>query len=140
MVKPIERIVPKLIESARVADKDYRWGVEHPERNPIEAALAANDKRIARIKESLDKKTWEKKMEKLTIEDWRKPALEKGVGRFPEGIEVARPKIDKFWRGWHPILSGIQSAVRALPEITDADREKRMIENLRRLKAAKATW
>jgi len=140
LVKKLERWVRKQIERAAVAGPEYEEGVKDPERNPIEAALAANEKRIAKLRESIEKKTWEAKMAKLTIEDWRKPTLEKGVRRFPEGIRVAEPKIRDFVSKWRPILEGIQAAVRAMPDVTDADREARMLENLRRLKEAKGTW
>jgi len=140
MVKKAERWNKKQIDRAAVAEDEYKAGIADPDRNPIDAALAAAEKRTARVKESLEKKTWEAAMKKLTIEDWRKPALAKGPARFIEGVKFAEPKIRDFVAKWRPILEEIQAAVRAMPEVTDADREKRMIENLRRLKKAKGTW
>jgi mevalonate kinase len=139
MVVPADRWVKKQVERARVATDEYKLGVANPDRDPIKAALDANAKRIAKLQDSIAKKTWETKMSKLTIEDWRTPASTKGADRFASGVESARPKIEKFVTSWQPKLAAIQAAVRALPEVTDADREKRMIENLRRLKAAKGT-
>jgi len=140
MVKAAERWVKKQIERARVATEDYKEGVQNPERDPIKAALDANEKRIKKLQESIAKKTWESKMSKLTLADWQEPTLKKGVDRFGPGVEAAEEKIRKFVSSWRPKLEAIQNAVRAMPDVTDADREKRMLENLRRLKAAKGTW
>jgi len=140
LVKAPERWVAKQIARVEVSEPEYRAGVSAPDRDPIKAALAANDKRIARLRESIEKKTWEEVMGKLTLADWQRPTLEKGAARFVPGVRFAEPKIRDFVTKWQPILSSIQEAIRAMPEVTDADREKRMIENLRRLKAAKGTW
>jgi len=140
MVKAAARWAKKQIERATIAGPEYEEGIKAPERNPIEAALAANDKRIANLKQSIEEKTWEKVMRTITIEDWRRGALEKGVPRFPDGIEKAKPKIEAFVSKWQPILAGIQESIRAMPEATDAQREARLLANLRALKKAKGTW
>jgi len=140
MVKAVARWVEKQIGRATIAGPEYEAGIKAPQRNPIEAALAANAKRIARLKDSIEKKTWETTMGKLTLKDWQDPALAKGVERFPRGVELAKPKIERFVTKWQPILSGIQDEVRAMPEETDAQREARMLKNLRALKKAKGTW
>ena len=140
MVKAIDRIVPKQIERAQAAAPDYKAGVMAPARDPIAAARAANAKRIANLQKSLTNKTWENTMAKLTMADWQGPASTKGADRFGPGVAAAEAKIRAFWSKWHPILSGVQTAVRAMPETTDSQREARMLANLRGLKAKKGTW
>jgi len=137
MVKAAERWVSKQIARAAVATEDFKAGVEAPDRDPIKAALDASAKRAAKVRESLEKKTWEAAMRKVSVDEWKKATLEKGADRFARGIEFAEPKIRKFVAAFQPKLQEIQNAVRALPDVTDADREKRMLENLRRLKALK---
>uniref|UniRef100_A0A6H1ZX97 Uncharacterized protein n=1 Tax=viral metagenome TaxID=1070528 RepID=A0A6H1ZX97_9ZZZZ len=140
MVKAAERWAKKQIERARVAGPEYEEGVKAPERDPIKAAIAANEKRVANLQRSITDRTWEKTMGKLTMADWQEPTLAKGVARFPAGVEAAEKKITNFVTKFRPLLDGIQSRVRAMPQATDAQREARVLENLRSLKKAKGAW
>ena len=140
MVKPVDRWVKKQIDRVSVAGDDYKYGVENPERNPIEEAIKKKEKWQRKLEEAIKEGRWEKALSKVSLEEWKKAASEKGAPRFVEGVRMAEDKIREFVSKWQPILKSIQDAVRALPDVTDADREKRMIENLRRLKKAKGTW
>lgn len=140
MVKKSEDWLDKQLARVRVSTEDYKKGIMAPERDPIAAALAANDKRKEGIRRSLEDETWEKTMRTLTKEDWSKPALTLGAARFVPGVEAKKDKINKFITAWRPILEGVQADVRAMPEVTDADREGRMLENLRAMKTKKGTW
>jgi len=140
MVKAATAWVDKQLARVRVAGDDYKKGVEAPERNPIEAALAANDKRINKLKESIEKKTWENRMKKVTIEDWKKKASTIGADRFIPGVEANVDKISSFVNAFQPKLSSLQASVRAMPEATDVQRESRMLANLRGLKKLKGAW
>jgi hypothetical protein len=130
----------KLIDRAGAATGDYEEGIEDPDRDPIQAALEANSKRIQRIQESIKNKTWEKTMSKLSQEDWKKGVRDKGVQRYAAGVEGARAKIAEFVAKFRPQLEGIQRSVRALPQDTPQQREQRMLANLRALKKAKGSW
>jgi hypothetical protein len=57
-----------------------------------------------------------------------------------EGVTKREKKVDKFVRAWQPVLSDHVSTIDALPDVTDADRENRMLENLRGLKTKKGAW
>jgi len=140
MVKKAEDWLDKQLARVRVSTEDYKKGIMAPERDPIAAALAANDKRKEGIRRSLEDEPWEKTMKTLTKEDWAKPALTLGAARFVPGVEAKKDKINKFISSWRPILEGVQSDIRAMPEVTDADREGRMLENVRKMKAKKGAW
>lgn len=112
-------------------------GVQNPDRNPIQAALAANQKRLNRLEEAKAKQTWEKKMAKLTISDWQEPALTVGADRYVTGIRRSAGKRSAFWQQQVPKLETLKSSIRAMPDATEADREKRMLENLRKMKGTK---
>lgn len=140
MVKNTTDWLNKQMARVRVSTEDYKKGVQNPARDPIAAALAANAKRIEGIRKSIEDQTWENTMKTLSVEDWKKPALELGAARFVPGVEAKKDKIAKFIGAWGPILQNVQNGVRGMAEVTDADRENRMLANLRGMKAKKGDW
>ena len=137
MVKPVDRWVKKQIDRVSVAGDDYVAGIDAVSEAPTAKAAEKADKYLKRIQEAVD--YWKKRLSQVSLEEWKSITKAK-ADRFPDGVRKSEDKIRKFVSSWQPILADIQRAVKALPDMTDADREKRMIENLRRLKKAKGTW
>jgi len=137
MVKPVDRWVKKQIERVSVAGDDYKAGVEAVTEAPTVKAAEKKDKYLAGVQAKVD--FWEKRLRRVSLDEWKRATIEK-ADRFSDGVAKAEEKIRAFVSAWQPILAEIQRAVRAMPDKTDADREKRMIENVRRLKRAKGTW
>jgi len=137
MVKPVERWIKKQIERVRVAGDEYRAGVEAVTEAPTVKAAEKREKWLANIQAQAE--YWERRLRGISLDEWKKATLAK-ADRFADGVAKAEDKIRAFVSAWAPILADIQRAVKALPDRTPADRERRMIENLRRLRAAKGTW
>lgn len=140
MVKSPERWLDKQLARVRVAGDDYRAGVEAVTINPAEKALAANAKRIANIRASIDKKTWETRMRKVSLDDWKKKASTLGAERFIPGVEANVDKIEAFIRSFQPKLEGLTSSVKGMPETTEAERDARVLAMVRGLRKLKGTW
>lgn len=140
MVKSPERWLDKQLARVRVASEDYRAGVQAVTVNPAQKALAANAKRIAKLQESITKKTWETKMNKVSLDDWKNKALALGADRFIPGVEANVDKIEAFIRGFQPKLESLTSSVKAMPETTDAERDARVLAMVRGLRKLKGTW
>lgn len=139
-VKSPERWLDKQLARVRVAADDYKAGVEAVTINPAELALAANAKRIKRLQDSIAAKTWEKRMAKVSLDDWKKKALALGADRFIPGVEANVDKIEAFIRGFQPKLEGLTSSVKAMPDTTDAERDARVLAMIRGLRKLKGTW
>jgi len=137
MVKPVDLWVKKQIARVSVALDDYKAGVQAVTEAPTAKAAEKRDKWLANIQAKAD--FWERRLRAVSLDEWKKDTLEK-ADRFSDGVAKAEDKIRRFVAAWQPILAEIQRAVRAMPDRTDADRERRMLENLRRLKRAKGTW
>jgi len=135
-----EKITKKQVENASRSTEAYKDGVSNPRRGAATAALAASAKRAEAVRVAEEGKYWEKSMAKVTDDYVKKRAVDIGAPRYAPGIKGAEEKTLKFWRGWKPILDGIEGEVAAMPDVTDADREARMIANVRALKAKKGDW
>jgi len=125
-VKDAARWASQQIANAKDAADDWLTGVKNPSRNPIEAALAANDKRIDRLKASIDSKKWEKNLGKATLADITTVCDKLGSGVFSAGVEARTAKINKRVGELQPLAQSVSDTIQAMPDKTDADREKRL--------------
>ncbi len=123
-----------------VGQTNYSQGINRPKKDPIEAGIAAEEKWAARIREAIDEGRRKKALAATNMQEWFNYASQIGAGRLVEGVVKREAKVDKFVRAWQPILSDHVAKIDALPAVTDSDMENRMLENLRGLKALKATW
>jgi len=133
-------IAKKMVENAKRATESYREGVMNPIRGPATAALAAADKRAEAVRRSLDNKTWEKAMSTISDEYVKRKAADVGSARYASGVEAAKDKVENFWSKWAPHLEEVRSKIQGMPDISDSDREARMIENLRAMRSKKGVW
>jgi len=140
MVKSAEKWVEKQLARVRVAGGDFKDGVNAVTESPAAKALAANAKRVAKLQESIAKKTWEAKMSKVSLEDWKSKASTIGADRFISGVEANVDKIEKFVRSFQPKLSSLAASVNAMPETSEAERDNRVLAMVRGLRKLKGQW
>jgi len=72
--------------------------------------------------------------------EWGAMALILGRDRLAPGVRERRYKVERFVSKFQPLLKKHVEEIDKLPEVTDEQREKRMIENLRGLKKLKGKW
>jgi len=125
-VKDATRWAEQQIKNAKDAADDWLSGVKNPSRNPIEAALAANDKRIDRLNESIKNKKWEKNLGRATLADITTVCDKLGSSVFSAGVEARTMKINKRVGELQPLAQDVSNTIQAMPDKTDADREKRL--------------
>ncbi len=123
-----------------VGQQNYAQGIAMPKKDPIQAAIAAEDKWAARMRAAIEEKRRAKALQAVSLQEWYKYASELGVNRLVEGVTKREAKVAKFVNSWAPMLQDHLSKIDQLPAVTDADMETRMLENLRGLKALKGKW
>jgi len=126
-VKDATRWASQQVKNAVDAREDWLDGVKNPSRNPIEAALAANEKRIDRLKQSLDAKKWEKNMAKVSPAEIVEVATKLGSGVYSAGVEARTSKIQKRVNELQPLVQDVSNTIQGMSDKTDADREKRLL-------------
>ncbi len=122
-----------------VGQKNYEVKIDMPRKDPIKAAIDAEDKWATRVKEAIDKGLRKKRLGKVTADEWNSYA-HAFAGRLVEGVTKREAKVKDFVDAWNPKLLSHLSKIDALPAVTDSDMETRMLENLRGLKALKGSW
>jgi len=78
----------------------------------IEAAKASEDLYAQKVQEAIANRSRVKGLEKVTDEDWRKAALDKGVARIGAGMQAAVEDQKKGYAPYHAALSGLSLPAR----------------------------
>jgi len=123
-----------------VGRANYEQGISMPKKDPIEAGIAAQDRYEEQMRKDEVLERRKEGLKATNMAEWY--GFTHGIGspRLVEGVTKREKKVERFIRGWHPILTEHVTKIDELPDVTDADREERMLENLRGLKAKKGAW
>jgi len=123
-----------------VGETNYRIRVKIPKKLPISEGVKAQPKYEAQMKKPEVLKRRETKLKAVTEAEWLGYTLEIGAPRLVEGVTKRRKEVEDFVDAWQPILLDHVKKIDVMPEVTDREREERMLANLRGLKALKAAW
>jgi len=120
-----------------VGRTNYLAGIKSPKADPIARGIATEDKYAEETKKAIDAGRRKAALSKVTMADWFKYANELGADKLVDGVVKREAKVGGFIIAFQPMLTSHLAKVDALPERTDGERESRMLENLRGLKALK---
>lgn len=126
-VKSPDRWAKQQVDSAVASGDAWLDGVKNPSRDPISAALAANQKRIDRLTESIKTKKWEKNLAKSSHAEIVKIAEAVGTGAYTGGVSARADKIKRVISELHPLVQAASDTIQAMDQDTDAQREKRLL-------------
>ncbi len=122
-----------------VGETNYRAGITRPKKDPIAAGIAAQGKYEAEMRKPEVLARRADKLKKTNMDEWASMAERVGAARLVSGVTERQYKVERFLGNYVPKLEAHLRTVDSLPQITDADRERRMLENLRGLKKLKGT-
>lgn len=141
-VARVQRIIPpkdwvdrQISTLKAVGEDNYATGISMPKKDPIEAGIAAEGKFKNTMEKVIKEERRAKGLEKTDMSEWYKYASEIGKGRIVDGVVLREAKVNDFVGKFQPLLTDHVSKIDALADVTDKDRETRMLENLRGLKA-----
>jgi len=124
----------------QVGRQNYAQGISMPKKSPIEEAIKAQDRYEEQMRKEEVLKRRKEALETVTDDEWYAYASEIGAERLVDGVVKREKKVDRFVKSWQPMLLDHVAKIDELPDVTDADRENRMLENLRGLKGLKGKW
>jgi hypothetical protein len=123
-----DKMAEKLVKRVSVAGDDWVEGVKNPSRNPIEAAIASKDKFVDRLDAAIKAGKWEGGLKKVTHADIVKVVERLGGKVLTDGVEARDFKIKRVFGELQPLFQSVSDAIQAMPDKTDADREKRLLQ------------
>ena len=126
------------VETLRaVGRKNYEVGIAGPKDDPIAAGIRAQPRYVEQMSKAEVLERRKTALEKTSMAEWYKYSKEIGAENLVKGVEKRKAKVTAFTTAFQPMLADHLSKIDALPEVTDSDRETKMLENLRGLKALK---
>ena len=103
-IKPIEQSSDKWVRRASVAGPDYLQGIQNPRKAWAAAAVEAEPNYKAGVTAAAARGAFGIGVKAAGDEKWRRGAVQKGPGRFAEGVAIGR---DDWGKGFAPYQSVI---------------------------------
>lgn len=112
------------LTAAQVTDKwgknlagstdSIKAGINNVTVAPSASAIAKKAEYVQGVADNADK--WSRNLGAVTLEQWRKNALEIGIGRITSGITKGRNKMQKFMEEWLPYEDGLKARLAQIPK------------------------
>jgi hypothetical protein len=122
-----EKWTEKLIKRATAAADDWLAGIKNPSRDPVKAAIEADDKWKDKIQQAIKEDRRKKALEKVSHADIVATVDKLGTRVFTDGIAARENKIVKVVKELQPLVQAVSDTIQSMPDKTDADREKRLL-------------
>lgn len=112
-------------------------GIERVTESPTLKAAAKKDKMRAGILKAIDDGKWENGLKRVSTEQWKQAAIEKGIPRIAAGIDGAKDKVVAFAEQLLPHIDAGVSKVSKMPDVTLEDSIQRMTTMTRHMASFK---
>ena len=132
-----DRITEKWGRKLKAAGPDIQAGIDAMTVDPGEKAVAAQDKMLANLTESVTSGVWAKRRLQVTKEDWKKITKEKVSKNLATGVDQATPKRKRFDNWLVGRLNGILPTVAGMADMTFEDSMARIRTQLEYMKSEK---
>ena len=116
-----EQFADKWNRRIKAAVPDIQAGIQRVTTAPGEAAAAKADKLLQKVTEAITSGKWAERVRSVTVEDWRRAALNKGIPRIAAGADGAMDKQREFASQLLPYLDRVVSEVKRMPDLTLED-------------------
>jgi len=120
-----------------VGRTNYLEGIKAPKADPIQRGIETEAKYAEATRKAIENESRKKGLEKTSMAEWYQYSSNIGADKLVDGVVKREAKVKKFITAYQPLLTTHLAAIDKLDEETDSDRENRMLENLRGLKALK---
>lgn len=132
-----EQYVEKWGRRLKGATQDVRQGAERVTEAPGMKAAKAVDLMLSRLTEAITSGLWAKQVSAVSVEEWRKALIEKGIDRIAKGVDAASPAQAEMARKLLAAVEQAAAKARALPKGSIEDSINRAGTYMREMHKAK---
>lgn len=108
------------------ATAEITKGVNAVTESPTAKAAAKQQKMLQNLTQAVNSGKWASRLQSVTLADWKKATIEKGVNRIPGGAQAAKGKMQAFMSQLLPYQESLQSQIENMPDLTLEDSIARM--------------
>lgn len=113
--------------------QDIQTGIDGVTESPMARAVEKQEKMKARLIESIDNGTWAKRMNQVSLADWKTQTKKKVGERMGSGVDGAMNKRKKFDSWMVSRLNEVLPKIQGMPDMTLEDsvnRVRTMMEHM----------
>ena len=114
-------ITQKWQRNMKNATTDIKNGIMRVTESPTIAAARQETKMVDNLQAAVSSGKWRRGLERVTLEDWRTKALNKGLQRIPAGVDEAGTKVADFHSQLIPHIESGMQQVNSMPSTTLED-------------------
>lgn len=126
-------VAKKWAQNTGGATQAYIAGVQGVTTSPTAKAAANLGKYVQKTQDAVNSGKMARRLNSVSLGDWQQASTGRGAQKLAAGAQAAQPKMEAFMGQWLPFVYGVQSKIKAMPNVTVADREARMLANARAL-------
>lgn len=116
-----QQVAQKQARRTKAAVEDMRIGVQNVTEAPGVKAAAKAEKMLTNLTEAVQSGRWARNVKAVSLDQWKKDMLEKGVNRVAAGVDAAMPKTEAFFAELLPFQQGLQTEINKMPDLTLED-------------------
>lgn len=137
VLDPVDWVEKQIKTMEAVGRDNYLRGIKHPKKDPIKAGIEAQPKYEAKMKDPKVLARRKTQLQKTNMDEWAVMAETLGADKLVDGVVKRKYKVERFVAKFQPLLKAHLAKIDAMPDVTAADREARMLENKRGLEKLK---
>jgi hypothetical protein len=107
-VKALDRISAKWMRVSAVSQTEYEEGVKNPRTDWASATQAAASNYDAGVQKAIQNKSFSKGVAKAGTQKWQTNAVEKGPGRWAQGINLSANAYETGFQPYRDALERLQ--------------------------------
>lgn len=111
----------KLIRRGQAAAQDYTAGINAVTVSPTAEAAKKLDKAAMNFAEAVSSGRMARRLQSVTLEQWKKAAAEKGSMRYGPGLAASKDKMIAFATDFLPFQDSIVAKAKAMPDFSLQD-------------------
>ena len=115
MAKNPTEVAAKWHRNLASSTESIRQGVAGVTRSPTEAAAAQQGAYQQGVQRAIDSGKWRRGLQAVSLQDWQRAMLDKGLQRVATGAASAKPKMESFMGQWLPHMDGLKSKLQSMP-------------------------
>jgi hypothetical protein len=122
-IRNISKVGAKWKGNTSRAGDNYASGVNDPKKDWGKETAASEKNYEAGVQAGISRKAFGKGVVKAGTESWKKGAIEKGVTRFPEGVQKSGDNYEQGFAPYHAVIEALSLPPRG-PKGSDANFER----------------
>jgi hypothetical protein len=133
MAKSASQVAQKWAQRLSNSTEAIKQGIQAVTVSPTEKAAAQSQRYLEGITRAVTTGKWQASLRAVSLDQWRRAILEKGVNRIATGAQAAIPKMEKFMQEFLPYVAGVQQELESMPRGDFEQNIQRMLFNARKL-------